>query len=75
MAQEVQMKNAVDERSVPSLVLRSQLISLARFRQIPTFGVDTIRKFSNNISETKQLAARDFEDALQVSIVYLCDRR
>jgi hypothetical protein len=37
-----------------------------RFRQIPTFGTDTIRRFSNNVSEMKQLAAQDFEDLLQV---------
>lgn len=37
-----------------------------RFRRIPTFGRDTIRKFSSNISEMKKLAARDFEDILQV---------
>jgi hypothetical protein len=38
------------------------------FRQVPTFGRDTIRRFSNNISELKKLAARDFEDLLQVRI-------
>lgn len=34
---------------------------------MPTFGRDTIRRFANNISELKKLAARDFEDILQVS--------
>lgn len=38
------------------------------FRQVPTFGRDTIRRFSSNISELKKLAARDFEDMLQVRI-------
>lgn len=37
------------------------------FRQVPTFGRDTIRRFSNNTSELKKLAARDYEDMLQVS--------
>jgi hypothetical protein len=37
------------------------------FRQMPTFGADTIRRFSNNVSELKKFAARDFEDLLQVS--------
>lgn len=37
-----------------------------RFRQILTFGNGIIRRFSNNTSEMKQLAARDFEDILQV---------
>ncbi|KAF8804257.1 hypothetical protein BYT27DRAFT_7004974, partial [Phlegmacium glaucopus] len=39
-----------------------------RFRQISPFGRDTIRKFSNNASAMKKLAARDFEDLLQCSI-------
>lgn len=37
-----------------------------RFRQVTTFGVDTIRLFATNTSEMKKLAARDFEDILQV---------
>jgi hypothetical protein len=37
-----------------------------RYRFIPTFGCDTIRRFSNNVSEMKKLAGRDFEDLLQV---------
>lgn len=36
------------------------------FRLVPTFGRGTIRRFSNNVSEMKKLAARDFEDLLQV---------
>jgi hypothetical protein len=39
------------------------------YRQMPTFGSSTIRKFSNNASEMKKLAARDFEDLLQVETV------
>ena len=37
------------------------------FRMVPTFGSDTIRKFASNTSEMKRMAARDFEDVLQVS--------
>lgn len=33
---------------------------------MPTFGRDTIRRFRSNVSEMKQLAARDYEDMLQV---------
>ena len=36
------------------------------YRQVPTFGRDTIRRFSSNCSELKKMAARDFEDLLQV---------
>ena len=38
-----------------------------RYRIVPTFGGDTIRKFASNTSEMKRMAARDFEDVLQVS--------
>ncbi|KAJ3766797.1 hypothetical protein FB446DRAFT_708323 [Lentinula raphanica] len=36
-----------------------------RFRKVPTFGRGTIRRFVDNVSELKKLAARDFEDLLQ----------
>ncbi|RDB16269.1 hypothetical protein Hypma_003008 [Hypsizygus marmoreus] len=39
-----------------------------RFRQTPTFGRDTIRKFSRNVSELKQMAAWNYEDFLQCAI-------
>lgn len=38
------------------------------FRQTPTFGGDTIRKFATNASEMKKLAARDYADLLQVRL-------
>ena len=41
-----------------------------RYRQIPTFGASTIRRFSSNASAMKKLAARDFEDLLQVCIFF-----
>lgn len=34
---------------------------------MPTFGRGTIRRFHTNASAMKKLAARDFEDLLQVS--------
>lgn len=37
-----------------------------RFRLIPTFGRDTIRRFSRNSSELKKMAAWNYEDFLQV---------
>ncbi|KAF9550311.1 hypothetical protein CPC08DRAFT_755181 [Agrocybe pediades] len=39
-----------------------------RYRQTPTFGRDTIRRFSTNVSGLKKLAARDYEDILQCSL-------
>ena len=44
-----------------------------RFRQISTFGQFPIRHFHNNVSEMKKLAARDFEDILQVCIYISLD--
>jgi hypothetical protein len=41
-----------------------------RFRQVPSYGNGVIRKFTNNTSEMKKLAARDFEDILQVSVCH-----
>jgi hypothetical protein len=38
-----------------------------RFRNIPQFS-NTIRRFTNNVSEMKKLAARDYEDILQVGL-------
>ncbi|KIJ64394.1 hypothetical protein HYDPIDRAFT_90003, partial [Hydnomerulius pinastri MD-312] len=39
-----------------------------RYRQVPTFGRDTIRRFRSNSSEMKRMAARDFEDLLLCAI-------
>jgi hypothetical protein len=41
------------------------LLTMLRFRQVPTFGRDTIRRFGGSVSALKRLAARDFEDILQ----------
>ena len=48
------------------LVVRDMLIIVIRFRLVPTFGRSTIRRFANNASEMKKMAARNFEDLLQV---------
>ncbi|KAH9476132.1 hypothetical protein JR316_0011703 [Psilocybe cubensis] len=39
-----------------------------RYRLLSTFGQGTIRNFSNNSSEMKKLAGRDFEDLLQCAV-------
>jgi hypothetical protein len=49
-----------------SLLQPADSDGVGRFRQIPTFSNGVIRRFSNNTSEMKRLAARDFEDILQV---------
>ena len=38
-----------------------------RFRDVPTFGRGTIRRFTDDISDMKKLAGRDFKDILQVT--------
>ena len=48
----------------------ADFISLIRFRSVPTFGRDSIRKFTNNVSELKKLGARDYENLLQVSLAH-----
>ncbi|KAG1838099.1 hypothetical protein DFJ58DRAFT_668566 [Suillus subalutaceus] len=40
-----------------------------RYCQVPTFGRGTIRHFHRNASVIKCLAARDFEDLLQVRLI------
>jgi len=39
-----------------------------RFRQVPTFGWDTIYHFRKNVSELKKMVACDYEDILEVSV-------
>ncbi|KAL1719284.1 hypothetical protein EV715DRAFT_272872 [Schizophyllum commune] len=39
-----------------------------RYRAVPTFLKETIRRFANNVAEMKKLAGRDFEDILQDAI-------
>jgi hypothetical protein len=41
-----------------------------RYRNVPTFGRGTIRRFHTNASAMKKLAGRDFEDLLQVSLSF-----
>ena len=41
---------------------------MSRFWLVPTFGHDTIQRFSANVSGLTKLVARDFEDILQVCV-------
>jgi hypothetical protein len=40
-----------------------------RYRAVPTFGRSTIRRFGENASSMKKLAARNYEDLLQVTML------
>ena len=42
-----------------------------KFRDVPTFGRGTIRRFADNVSDMKKLAGRDFEDILQVMSILM----
>jgi hypothetical protein len=78
----LRMLNAVDRSLVdeldrryvdPSCQLSSTIsphliYGAGSFRQVPTFGRDTIRQFVSNVSQLKRLAARDFADLLQVCV-------
>ncbi|TRM67223.1 hypothetical protein BD626DRAFT_627628 [Schizophyllum amplum] len=39
-----------------------------RFRNVPTFLRDAIRRFANNVAEMKKLAGHNFEDILQTAM-------
>ncbi|KAF6742404.1 hypothetical protein DFP72DRAFT_1081941 [Ephemerocybe angulata] len=54
------------EAAAPASALLAELDD--RFRAIPSFGRDGIRKFGLNASEMKRKAARDYEDLLQCAI-------
>lgn len=45
---------------------------LVRFHLVPAFGRGTIRQFQRNVSELKKLAARNYEDILQVRPTQTC---
>jgi hypothetical protein len=47
----------------------SDFLSADRYREVPSFGRDTIRRFTANSSEMKKMAAHDFENLLQVCLI------
>lgn len=63
---------ALNSRYVQFLPNIIYLFMPYRYHQIPTFGCDTIWKFANNALGMKKLAARYFEDLLQVLELTLC---
>lgn len=54
----------------PSLSRVIDIPGLTSFRLMPTFGRTTIRRFVSNMADLKKLAARDYEDALQVCALF-----
>lgn len=60
------LRHELDRRSAFIPVFVFSYIDFCRYRLIPTFGKDTIRRFSANSSDMKKMAAHNFEDLLQV---------
>ncbi|RXW13768.1 hypothetical protein EST38_g12086 [Candolleomyces aberdarensis] len=60
----IRLLNAFTHPSGPTLAAELDF----RYRSTPTFGRDSIRKFSTNASEMKRRAARDYENLLQCAI-------
>ena len=56
----------LNERCDYHLAMNWYRLTLSRFRKVPTYGDDTIRRFCRNVSDLKQMAARVYEDILQV---------
>ena len=54
------------EYSSPSFTVHAHTLNKPRFRAVPTYGKDTIRKFAVSVSSLKRIAGHDFEDILQV---------
>lgn len=59
--------NWISGKRIHVLASMKILIMTRRYRAIPSFGRDTIRRFAENCSEMKRMAAHNFEDLLQVS--------
>ena len=55
------------EVSQQSIRVRLRDNEFDRYRKVATFGRGTIRRFHKNASAMKRLAARDYEDLLQVN--------
>jgi hypothetical protein len=66
-----QLDNRFVYLSIIFLFMKPMVLKL-RFRHVPTYGNGVIRRFTNNTSEMKKLAARDFEDILQARLFTSC---
>ena len=62
------LQNSIEGECVIDSSQLRMLNCFIRFRLVPPFGHSTIRRFASNASEMKKLAARNFEDLLQVCL-------
>lgn len=58
----------LNARYVPLKSISLLLTLSARFRQIPSFGRGTVRRFCSNASEMKKLAGHNYDNLLAVSV-------
>jgi len=56
----------LNRRSLKICSSRNAVDNKHRFRLIPPFGRSTIRRFCSDASQMRKLAARNYEDLLQV---------
>ena len=62
------LKHELDRRYVYLKLLEAVNLMAFRFREIPPFGRDGVRKTTSNRSELKKMTAHDYEDMLQVGL-------
>lgn len=73
----IRILHTVGEDAVQQFNARFALVSIrrsplsdcsicSRFRKVPVFGRNTIRRFTVNVSELPQFAAHNYEDVFQV---------
>jgi hypothetical protein len=62
------LKHELDRRYVYLKLLEAVNHMAFRFREIPPFGRDGVRKTTSNRSELKKMTAHDYEDMLQVGL-------
>jgi hypothetical protein len=61
--------NWIDGKHCSKLIQKGAGTDISiRFREIPPFGIDGIRKIRSNRSELKKMTAHDYEDMLQVCV-------
>jgi hypothetical protein len=64
------LKHELDRRYVYLKLPETTNLIAPRFREIPSFGCDGVRKTTSNRSELKKMTAHDYEDMLQVGLEF-----
>ena len=64
------LKHELDTRYAYLYLQVAVILIIFRFREIPPFGRDGVRKTRSNRSELKKMTAHDYEDMLQVGLKF-----